>query len=110
MNREEIVAELFRLQDKGYAAMQKTIIPTAGGIIGVRTPDLRNLAKKLSGDEDTALFLAALPHEYFDENQLHAFVISLEKDFDKCVKSVEAFLPFVDNWATCDQLSAKAFR
>ncbi len=109
MNREEIVAELFRLQDKGYAAMQKTIIPTAGGIIGVRTPDLRNLAKKLSGDEDTTLFLTALPHEYFDENQLHAFVISLEKDFDKCVNSVEAFLPFVDNWATCDQLSPKAF-
>ena len=111
MNREEIVAELFRLQDKGYAALQKTIITTAGenSIIGVRTPDLRKLAKKLSGDEDTALFLAALPHEYFDENQLHAFVISLEKEFDKCVQSVEAFLPFVDNWATCDQLSPKAF-
>ena len=112
MNREEIVAELFRLQDKGYAALQKTIIPTAGEdeIIGVRTPDLRKLAKKLSGDEDTASFLAALPHEYFDENQLHAFVISLEKEFDKCVQSVEAFLPFVDNWATCDQLSPKVFR
>ena len=111
MNREEIVAELFRLQDKGYAALQKIIIPTAGEnrIIGVRTPDLRSLAKKLSGDEDTGLFLAALPHEYFDENQLHAFVISLEKDFDKCVQSVEAFLPFVDNWATCDQLSPRAF-
>ncbi len=111
MNREEIVAELFRLQDKGYAATQKKIIPTAGEdeIIGVRTPDLRKLAKKLSGDEDTALFLAALPHEYFDENQLHAFVISLEKEFDKCVQSVEAFLPFIDNWATCDQLSPKVF-
>ena len=109
MKREEIVAELFRLQDKGYAALQKKIIPTAGGIIGVRTPELRSLAKKLSGDEDTALFLAELPHEYFDENQLHAFVISLEKDFEKCVQAVEAFLPFVDNWATCDQLSPKVF-
>ena len=95
MNRKEIVAALFRLQDKGYAALQKKIIPTAGKIIGVRTPDLRNLAKRLSGDEETALFLAALPHEYFDENQLHAFVISLEKDFDKCVRSVEVFSPIL---------------
>lgn len=112
MNRDEIVAELFRLQDKEYAAFQAKLIPTvqADGIIGVRTPELRSFAKKLFKDEDTTAFLSSLPHRYFDENQLYAFVISLEKDFDKCVAEVEAFLPFVDNWATCDQLSPKAFK
>ncbi|MBR2823180.1 MAG: DNA alkylation repair protein [Clostridia bacterium] len=112
MIREEIVAELFRLQDKKYAAMQTKIIPTVAPdrIIGVRTPELRTFAKALSRDEDIDLFLQVLPHPYFDENQLHAFVISLEKDFDKCIAEVDSFLPFVDNWATCDQLSPKIFK
>ena len=112
MNRDEIVAELFRLQDTKYGAFQAKLIPTAEAdrIIGVRTPALRALAKKLAKDEDIAAFLTQLPHRYFEEDQLHAFVISLEKDFDKCAADVEAFLPFVDNWATCDQLSPKAFK
>ena len=112
MNRDEIVAELFRMQDKDYALMQVKIIPTvaAGRIIGVRTPALRTFAKKLYKDTDVDAFLAQLPHQYFDEDQLHAFVISLEKDFDKCMAEVDAFLPFIDNWATCDQLSPKAFK
>ncbi len=112
MNCDEILAELFRLQDREYAAFQAKLIPTvqAGRIIGVRTPELRALAKKIFKDQDTASFLTSLPHGYFDEDQLHAFLISLEKDFDKCVAEVEAFLPFVDNWATCDQLSPQAFK
>ena len=112
MHSTEIVAELFRLQDKKYAAFQAKLIPTveAERIIGVRTPELRRFAKELFGDGDTAAFLSSLPHRYFEEDQLHAFVISLEKDFDKCIAEVEAFLPFVDNWATCDQLSPKAFK
>ena len=112
MNRSEIVAELFRLQDKRYATMQTKIIPAveAERIIGVRTPDLRTFAKKLFNDEDIASFLTSLPHQYFEENQLHAFVISLEKDFDKCIAEIGTFLPFIDNWATCDQLSPKAFK
>ena len=112
MNREEIGAELFRLQDQKYAAFQAKLIPTipADKIIGVRTPELRACAKELSKDEDIGAFLAALPHQYFEEDQLHAFVISGEKDFDKCIGEVETFLPFVDNWATCDQLSPKAFK
>ena len=112
MNRERIVAELFRLQDKKYAAMQTKIVPTVDPdrIIGVRTPELRTFAKELFQDGDTAAFLTSLPHQYFDENQLHAFVISLEKDFDKCVAEVETFLPYIDNWATCDQLSPKVFK
>ena len=112
MTRDKIVAELFRLQDKKYAAFQAKLIPTvaADRIIGVRTPDLRAFAKELSMDEGIDVFLESLPHQYFEEDQLHAFVISLEKDFAKCVGEVEAFLPFVDNWATCDQLSPKAFK
>ena len=112
MNRDEIVAELFRMQDKDYAVLQAKIIPSAATdrIIGVRTPALRAFAKRLSKDNDVKVFLSNLPHQYFDEDQLHAFVISLEKEFDKCIEEVEAFLPFVDNWATCDQLSPKAFK
>ena len=111
MNRDEIVAELFRLQDKKYAEMQTRIIPTVqpDRIIGVRTPELRTFAGKLYRDEGKDSFLQSLPHRYFDEDQLHAFLISLEKDFDKCVRETERFLPFIDNWATCDQLSPKAF-
>ncbi|MBR0366049.1 MAG: DNA alkylation repair protein [Clostridia bacterium] len=112
MKKEEIIAELFRLQDKKYADMQKRIIPTVDPdrIIGVRTPELRSFAKKLYKDEEIDLFLADLPHRYFDEDQLHSFVISTEKDLDACIKKIEEFLPYIDNWATCDQLSPKAFK
>ncbi|MBP5605061.1 MAG: DNA alkylation repair protein, partial [Ruminiclostridium sp.] len=98
-------------RDTGYAQLQRKIIPTVAPerIIGVRTPELRAFAKRLRGDKDTELFLKALPHRYFDEDQLHAFIISLEKDPEKCAAQVRAFLPFIDNWATCDQLSPKAF-
>ena len=112
MNRDEIVTELFRMRDADYALLQAKIIPTvaADRIIGVRTPALREFAKALYKDRDKEDFLSCRPHQYFDENQLHAFVISLEKDFDKCIAEVDAFLPFIDNWATCDQLSPKAFK
>lgn len=112
MNRDEIVAELLGMRDEDYALMQAKIIPTvaADRIIGIRTPVLRTFAKKLYKDHDVESFLSCVPHQYFDEDQLHAFVISLEKDFDKCVTEVDAFLPFIDNWATCDQLSPKVFK
>ena len=120
MNHADIVAELFRLQDKEYGTFQSKLIPSVSAerVIGVRTPELRALAKRLYQDgqqpgacgAELEAFLASLPHAYFEEDQLHAFVISLEKDFDKCAAEVEAFLPFVDNWATCDQLSPKAFK
>ena len=112
MSKEEIVAELFRLQDKDYALMQAKIILTVSPdrIIGVRTPELRTLAKSLYKDSEIGTFLSNVPHQYFDEDQLHAFVISLERDFDKCIEEVNEFLPFIDNWATCDQLSPKAFK
>ena len=108
----EIREELFSLQDPGYRDFQGALIPSNkdASMIGVRTPELRRLARTYAGREDIAEFLDDLPHQYFDENQLHAFIISGIKDYEKCVKEVIRFLPFVDNWATCDQMSPKVFR
>ncbi len=109
---EQILAGLFSLQDPGYRAFQSRLIPTVDpdSIIGVRTPALRKYAKELAKNPEVSLFLSALPHAWFDENQLHAFLISEEKDFDACVREVNRFLPYIDNWATCDQLSPRVFR
>ena len=112
MDIRKIESELFSYQDLSYAQLQIRTIPSvdASRIIGVRTPQLRLFAKRLYKEPDTDSFLNELPHKYFDEDQLHAFIISLEKDFDICIAKVEAFLPYVDNWATCDQMSPKAFK
>lgn len=112
MDIRKIESELFSYQDLSYAQLQIRTIPSvdASRIIGVRTPQLRLFAKRLYKEPDTDSFLKELPHKYFDEDQLHAFIISLEKDFDICIAKVEAFLPYVDNWATCDQMSPKAFK
>ena len=112
MKRDEIVTELFNMRDVDYAQFQGKLIPTVSSdrVIGVRTPVLRAFAKDLYKNPDIDEFLCATPHQYFDEDQLHAFVISLEKDFDKCIALVEEFLPFIDNWATCDQLSPKCLK
>lgn len=108
---DEIRSELFRLQDEEYRDFQAKLIPTvaAGTMIGVRTPELRRLAKQMVKREDIGEFLSQLPHEYFDENQLHGFIVSELKDYGRCMAEVERFLPFVDNWATCDQMSPKVF-
>lgn len=107
-----IQKRLYSLQDKKYRDFQKILIPTVKqeSIIGVRTPDLKKYAKELSKDTSIDKFLNDLPHKYFDENQLHAFVLSEEKDFDLCIKKLEKFLTYIDNWATCDQLSPKSFK
>jgi 3-methyladenine DNA glycosylase AlkD len=109
---EEIRTRLFELQDIKYRDFQSGLIPTAEKemFIGVRTPDLRKYAKELAKTEGIDEFLSDLPHKYFDENQLQAFIISEIKDYDKCVKELNNFLPFVDNWATCDQMSPKVFK
>lgn len=120
MENIDITKELFNLQDEQYRNMQIKIIPNidAERIIGVRTPPLRAFAKDLVKKSKSSLdisrtttdFLEKLPHEYFDENQLHAFIICEEKDFEKCMNRIERFLPYIDNWATCDQLSPKIFK
>lgn len=109
MTTDEIRSRLFALQDVKYRDFQSGLIPNIPPetMIGVRTPELRQLAKEVGTDED---FLAALPHRYFDENQLHAFIISAIRDKSECLRRAEEFLPYVDNWATCDQMSLKCFR
>ncbi len=109
---EEIRDELFGLRDEKYGEFQAKLLPTVdpASIIGVRTPELRKLAKKMAKREEIGEFLGALPHQCFDENQLHAFVVSQMKDFSACLKEVDRFLPYVDNWATCDQMSPKVFK
>lgn len=112
MITDEIREELFRLQDTAYRDFQSKIMPTvdAKTAVGVRTPELRRLAKQLAKREDVGLFLDNLPHAYFDENQLHAFIVSELRDYEACLREVERFLPYVDNWATCDQMSPKVFK
>ena len=107
-----IIDELFKLQDTKYRDFQVKLFPNKSidGMIGVRTPDLRKLAKHLVKEKSYLLFLNDLPHKYFDEYQLHAFIISELKDYNECIDHLNRFLPFVDNWATCDQMSPKVFK
>lgn len=102
---------LFSLREEEYAAFQAKLIPNVAPerVIGVRTPALRKLAKTLRGSGQAEEFLKALPHEFFEENNLHAFLLCEMKDFEACVQAVEDFLPYVDNWATCDQLRPGIF-
>ena len=108
----DVQAELLKLQDKKYGQFQQKLLPAvaADSIIGVRTPALRQMAKALLKSDGAAAFLAALPHRYFEENQLQAFMIAGIKDYDLCLSELKAFLPYVDNWATCDQMSPKVFK
>jgi predicted DNA alkylation repair enzyme len=102
---------LFALQDIKYRDFQRKLIPTINPekILGVRTPDLRALAKKIAGTPQAAAFLAQLPHTFYEEDNLHAFLLERIQDFDEAVHAVDTFLPYVDNWATCDQMSPKVF-
>ncbi len=109
---EKIREELKKKGEKSYAEFQAVLLPTvpADTILGVRTPLLRAYAKELKHSEEKEIFLSELPHQYFDENQLHAFLVSQEKDYEICIEKTEQFLPYIDNWATCDQFSPKVFK
>ena len=104
--------ELFDLSDEEYRKFSTKLIPTvpAETVIGVRTPVLRSFAKEIAGTKKAPEFLGSLPHKWFDENQLHAFLISGIKDYERCICEVNAFLPYINNWATCDQLVPKVFK
>lgn len=112
MSMEKIRAELYRMQDQKYKEFNSKLIPNIDPdtMIGVRTPELRNYAKQLMKEPYVTDFLNELPHALFEENQLHAFVLSGMKDFAICMDELNRFLPYVDNWATCDQLSPKIFK
>lgn len=107
-----IQAQLFALQDLGYRTFHCKLMPTVDPerVIGVRTPQIRQLAKQLSGTPEGEAFLQALPHRYYEENNLHGALLSLGKSYSWVLEGVDAFLPYVDNWATCDLLSPKVFR
>ncbi len=112
MAAEYIRKRLFELQDSDYREFHSRLMPTVekGLVIGVRTPDLRKLAKEISKTDYAEEFLKILPHKYYEENNLHAFLIEEIKDYDACVSEINRFLPFVDNWATCDMMRPKIFR
>lgn len=107
-----IRARLFAMQDAKYRDFTAKLTPTVPPerIIGVRTPELRKYAVELSKTEDAAAFMATLSHLYQEENNLHAFLIERIADYDACVAALDAFLPYVDNWATCDSMSPKCLK
>ena len=109
---EDIRAKLFELGDENYRDFHAKLIPTVdpARIIGVRTPALRSFAASVSKREDIAEFLSKLPHQYYDENNLHGFIIARIKDYDECVAALEKFLPYIDNWATCDLIRPNCFK
>lgn len=107
----DLQKKLFELQDLNYKAFHQRLIPTIAPerIIGIRTPDLRKFSKNFAQDNDTQAFLNELPHKYYEENNLHAFIIEKIKDYDKAMFETEKFLPYIDNWATCDMFKPKVF-
>ena len=109
MTAREIKQRLFELQDVKFREFHSRLIPNIDPVtvIGVRTPELRRLAKEIGEDEG---FLRALPHEYYEENQLHALIITGMKNFGGCIARLDEFLPYADNWATTDIMTVKLFK
>lgn len=103
---------LFSMADEKYRDFQSGLMPTVPKekIIGIRTPVLRKFAKEFSETPQAEEFLKNLPHYYYEENNLHAFLLEFITDYEKAAEKVTEFLPFVDNWATCDSMSPKIFR
>lgn len=106
------LAALRELQDPAYRDFHCKLMPTVDPrrVIGVRTPALRKFARAFARTDDAAPFLRQLPHDYYEENNLHAFLLAQIPSFAACIDAVEAFLPYIDNWATCDMLKPPVFR
>lgn len=111
INSDEIREKLLNMQDTAYRDFHSRLIPTVdkSRVIGVRTPQLRKFSKELVENFDVSTFLSDLPHYFYEENNLHAFIIESFCDFDTCLDALDVFLPYVDNWATCDGLRTKCF-
>ena len=111
MNQEEMIRDvqkrLFEMQDIRYRDFHAKLVPTMkkDKFIGIRTPMLRKFASEFEKTEESKLFLKVLPHQYYEENNLHGLLIEQIRDYDKCLEELERFLPFIDNWATCDLLA-----
>ncbi len=107
-----IYEKLLSVQDIEYKEFQSKLVPNISPdtMIGVRTPQMRSIAKEVFGSPEAEEFLSQLPHKYYEENLLHFFLIAMIKDFDECLKAVEKFLSFIDCWPVCDQSSPKTFK
>ncbi len=103
--------QLIKVKDDAYRAFQAKLVPNVSPetILGVRTPEMRKIAREIFVSPDREAFLSDLPHRYYEENLIHFFVISMIRDFDACVRAVETFLPYVDCWPVSDQATPKAF-
>ena len=116
MNKTTIITNvqtrLFELQDLKYRDFHAKLMPTVNKekIIGVRTPALRVFAKKYGKTDEAKEYLQILPHQYYEENNLHGLLIEQIKDYDTCLEELERFLPYIDNWATCDMLAVKVVK
>lgn len=108
----DVIKRLSEVKDDKYRDFQSKLVPNISKdiILGVKTPEMRAIAKDLFNSEDKDKFLHTLPHKYYEENLIHFFVISFIKDFDECIKEVEAFLPYVDCWPVSDQATPKCFK
>ena len=108
---EEIQKQLFELQDMAYKDFHSKLIPDidSNNVIGIRVPVLRKYAKSIIGTELSEKFIKELPHRYYEENNLHMMLITEIKDYDRCLLEIERFLPYIDNWATCDFPAPKCF-
>lgn len=109
--RDTIQAKLFALQDLEYQKFHSKLMPNVAPslVIGVRVPTLRKLAKELKNTPQAATFLKELPHTYYEENNLHGLLICAYSDLQETLDALNQFLPYVDNWATCDLMHPKAF-
>ena len=107
-----VYERLLSAQDKEYREFQIKLVPNISSevMIGVRTPDMRRIAKEVFNSDERDAFLKELPHKYYEENLVHFFLIAMIKDFDECVKAVDEFLPYVDCWPVSDQATPKCFK
>ena len=107
-----VYERLLKVQDKEYRDFQIKLVPNISpdAMIGVRTPDMRNIAKEVFKSDERDAFLKELPHKFYEENLVHFFFFFLIKDFDECVKAVDEFLPYVDCWPVSDQATPKSFK
>ena len=107
-----IYERLLSYQDEKYKEFQSKLVPNIDKktIIGVRTPQMRQIVKEIYGTPEATTFLKKLPHKYYEENLIHFFLIAKIKDFDECIKEVERFLPYIDCWPVCDQATPTVFK
>ncbi len=104
--------ELFAMQDLEYREFHSKLMPTVDKekIIGVRTPQLRKFSNEFSKTLEAEKFMQCIPHKYYEEDNLHGFLIEKIKDYDQCIEALDRFLPYIDNWATCDMMSPKVLK